>query len=209
MKTYNKVSEYPVLNSDYLKPGFFVVIKRPEKSGFLYNQIEKAQLKAGYSKAASKYVHVSIIGVDCYIINTTPPRTKIADLFEVYKGRYIKILKYKEYKENDLKGYEVAFWAASTCNIRYDWIGLAAFKFPWLGKIFKRLQKKWLFCSECAIWALQKVFPVIKEKFNFKASKRTKPNKMFFGDIRISPEKCMPGYFLNNKDFPVIWEGEI
>jgi|GEM_PF-1188871 len=210
METYNKTSKYPVLNEEFLKSGYIVAVKRLGKS-FFHNQIEKIQSKKGYSREASKYVHIAVIGKNQYIVDVSPPKTKIVSLFEKYPDRYIKILKYKGYEEDegDIKGHNVAFWAASTCNISYDWIGVIAFKFSWLGKIFRKLQEKWLFCSECAIWALQKEFPAIGAIFDFVSPLIQKSKKKFFGDINISPEKCMPAYFLDNEDFSIIWEGEV
>ena len=86
-------------------------------------------------------------------------------------------------KQQKKKGrYKIAFWAASNCNLGYDWFGILKFKLK-----FMFHQKRMFFCSENALWSLQKEFP---------------------GALGMKPEKCMPSRFLRD-EFELVWEGEI
>jgi hypothetical protein len=116
------------------------------------------------------------------------PSTSVIDITKRYKGRKVKIVKYKEYSNEPTdalyhKKYKVAFWAASHCNLKYDFRGVVGFV---LNAV--KHAKNLFFCSENCLWALQKEFP---------------------NALNLEPEKCMPAHFADRKNFVTVWEGII
>ena len=104
-------------------------------------------------------------------------------MFKNPSFRYICIVKYKN-EEFKYKRYKVAVFAASKCNLKYDWRGVIGFVIKWV-----KQNNKLYFCSEMCLWALQEVFPKALNS--------------------MRPENCMPADFLNPKYFEVVWEGII
>lgn len=164
---------------DIPRMGYFILYKSAGKD-FFGKQIIKAQKKAGFSDDDSMYTHVEVSGGGPWAVKTNPPKIVVADILKTYPGRHIKIMKAKAY-DSRYKRYKVAFWAASNCNLNYDWLGVIKFKLPW---IFHKENE--FFCSENAAWALAK-----EEK------------------IEKDPYKWMPADFLNPELFEVVWEGKL
>ena len=168
-------------NLNVPRMGYFILVRH---NGDIFGRgIEKSQLKAGFSAEAAKFSHVEVSGGGQWSVCVAPPRTQIVDITKRYKGRYLKIVRYTGPEYEDKKRYKVAFWAATHCNLPYDWRGIFAF----IWKKIKQHASFW-FCSENAAWALQKEYPCALDKV---------------------PEKCVPADFLNPKWFKVTWEGEI
>ena len=161
--------------------GYFILVKN--KGSWLGNSIERHQLKMKFAPEAACYTHVEVSGGGAYSVRVAPPKTKIINILKTYNGRYIKIERFKN-EDYERKGrYKVAFWAASHCNLAYDWFGVLRFKIKWLFHFARNY-----FCSENSLWALQKEFPRA---------------------LGIKPKDCMPADFLNPKYFEIVWEGKI
>ena len=175
------------LNLDLLKSGDELLVRNEGR--FIGNQIERNQLKAGFSPEDSEYTHVEVLALrdrldpsKFWSVCVAPPKTKLVNFPEYYKGRYVKIVRYKEYVcFGRLK--DVAVWAVSHVNVPYDVRGVLRFIFVWI----KQHTSKW-FCSENGCWSLQQVY--------FKALKGMKP------------ENSMPADFCC-KEFETIYEGRI
>lgn len=166
-------------NLDIPRMGYFLLTKHD--SGWIGDQIEKEQLRHGFSKEDAKYTHVEVLGGGPNSVRVAPPRTSIIDITKKYKGREVKIVRYSN-EEYEKKGrYKVAFWAATSCNKKYDWLGILKFKLKWI-----RQSKSLPFCSENSLWALQKEYPLAMD--------------------RLEPHKCMPAHF---NSFETVWEGII
>ena len=176
------------LNLDLLKPGDGLLTRN--EGGFFSNQIEKKQLRVGFNTEDSKFTHIEILAIrdtkdpsKFWSVRIAPPRAKLVNFPEFYKGRYIKIIRYKEYENFD-KLKDVALWAVSHCNVPYDFPGIFRFLFIWI----KQHASKW-FCSENFIWSYQQIYP-----------------KAFDG---LLPHKSMPADSLNIKYSETVWEGRI
>jgi len=163
------------------KMGYFILYRN--EGGFFGNAIEKEQLKKGFSEEDAKYTHVEVSGGGQWSVRVAPPSTKIADITQIYKSRNIRIYRYRNSLYEASKRYKVAFWAASGCNLRYDWLGVIRFKIKLIWSVKSRF-----FCSENSAWALQKEFPEALGK---------------------KPEDCMPADFTNLGYFEKVWEGEL
>ena len=167
-------------NLDIPKMGYFLLTRHD--SGWIGNQIEKEQLKRGFSPEDAKYTHVEVLGGGQDSIRVAPPLTSVIDITKKYKGRYVKIVRYVN-EDYEKKGrYKVAFWASSNCNKKYDWFGIFRFKLKWL---FDHKERDF-FCSELSLWALQKDYPDAMDG--------------------LEPYKCMPAHFCA---LETVWEGII
>ena len=175
-------------NLDLFRPGDMLLTRN--EGGFFGNQIRRNQLKAGFLPEDAKYTHIEVLALRDRInplkfwsVRVAPPKTKLVNFPEFYKGRYIKIVRYKHYEDfNILK--DVALWAVSHCNVPYDFPGIIRFIFIWV----KQKTSKW-FCSENAIWSLQQVYPDA------------------FGGML--PSDSMPAHGLDGEWVDEIWEGYI
>ena len=165
------------------KMGYFILFKH--QGGLFGNIIVRKQLQVGFTKEHAQFSHIGVSGGGQWLVNVVPPKTKISDITKEYKGRFIRIVKYKGDNYMEKKRYKIAFWAATNCNLGYDWFGVLSFMFKSLINQHKRL----FFCSENAAYALQKEYP---EAFKGK-----------------SPDKIYPADFCNPKYFETVWEGII
>jgi hypothetical protein len=165
---------------DIPRMGYFIVYK--SKNDFFGRGIRNEQLKRGFTPDQAEYSHVEVSGGGPFSVRVNPGVIKVIDFTREYCGRYAKIVRYRGYPDIGSQRHKVAFWSATNCNLRYDFLGVLRFKMGW---IFS--QKNRWFCSESALWALQKEFP---------------------GALGIRPEECMPAHFLGDQ-FEVVWEGEI
>lgn len=170
------------LNLNLLRMGYFIVYKTP--GGFFSNQIVKRQLKEGFSEEDSQYTHIEVSGGSKHSVNISPPFSKLVDITKRHKGRYAKVIRYRNDDYEQKKRYKVAYFSATLCNKGYDIPGILSFIFKWV-KHSNRLY----FCSEGAAWALQMCF-----------------YKAFHGQ---KPHYIMPADFLNKREFEQVWEGEI
>ena len=135
-----------------------ILLTRNE-GGFFGNNIERAQLKAGFSPEDSRYTHIEILALrdtkdpsKFWSVRVAPPKTKLVNFPEFYKGKYIKIVRYKDYGNFD-KLKDVAIWAVSHCNVPYDFPGIFRFLFVWI----KQHSSLW-FCSENFVWSFQQIY---------------------------------------------------
>lgn len=171
------------LNLDDFKMGYFALY---ESTGhWIHNAIEREQVSRGFPAELAKFIHIDVLGGGPYAVRVNPPKTKITDIREQYRGRRMVVVRYKNPDFIEKKRYKVAFWAASHCNLVYDYWGVLRFKLGWL----IRERKNLFFCSENAAWALQKEFP-----------------GAFSG---MEPSKVMPAHFLNELYFEIVWEGVV
>lgn len=164
---------------DIPKMGYFILVRN--EGGLIGNGIQANQIKAGFLPEDAKYTHVMVSGGGQWTVNPVPPRLKISDLTKDYAGKYIKIVSYDDPTFEE-KRYKVAFWAATHTNLPYDGSGVLNFIIKW----FHQSTSNW-FCSENALWALQKEYP-----------------QAFIG---LKPEQCMPAHF--SRLCKTIWEGII
>ena len=161
--------------------GYFILYKH---NGDMFGKaIEKRQILAGIAPENACFTHIEVSGGGEFSVNISPPVSKLIKITEHHKGRYIKIIRYKN-DDYEVKGrYKVAYFSATLCNKGYDIPGIFAFLFKWI-----KQNNRLFFCSEGATWALQKEYPNA------------------FG--HLEPDKIMPAHFLN-LDFEVIFEGAI
>ena len=169
------------LKCDMLKAGYGLMVAND--GSFLGNRIEKRQLAAGISPKNAVFTHIEVIGHPPWSIRVAPPKTKLVDLMKYYKGKYVKVIRYKHFQDSETLTL-VAFWAGTHCNVRYDWQGLFHFIFTWV----KQHASRW-FCSESFCWSHQQVYPGC------------------FGNVK--PSKFMPGHGGDPLYVDTIWEGVI
>lgn len=179
--------KYPPFSLDLIKPGYGLLTRH--EGGFFSRGIEKKQRKEGFSEEDAAYTHIEVLGPPPWSICVAPPKTRLVDITKKYKGRYVKIVRYKRF-ENDRKLSDVAFWAATHCNVPYDWSGVISFSsivkilFVWI----KQHASKW-FCSENFCWSHQQVY--------------------FGAFAGMEPSKYMPADGLDLRYIEEIWEGVI
>ena len=170
-----------MLNLSLFKMGYIILYKN-DKSIF-GNLIVNKQLAAGFNPRDSEVTHVEISGGEKHSINISPPLSKLVDISQVHKERYIYLLRYKNEEYEKALRYKVAYFSATLCNKGYDIPGILSFLF----KRIKQSRRLW-FCSEGALWALQMG---CKENI-----------------LGIDPDRCMPAHFFGD-EFEVVWEGKI
>ena len=180
--------KYPIFSLNLFKSGDALLTRN--EGGFFGDRIEKKQRQKGFAKEHSRFTHIEILIIrdrkdisKFWSIRIAPPKAKLVNFPNFYKGRYVKIVRYKHY-ENDDKLKDVAVWAATHVNVPYDFPGILRFIFIWV----KQHASMW-FCSENAIWAFQQVYL-----------------KAFKG---LLPHKSMPADGLHPKYVETIWEGII
>jgi len=165
------------------KMGYFILFKH--KGDFISRQIEKEQRNRGFKPEEACFTHVGVSGGGQWMVQVSAPNIKVVDITECFNGRYVRIVRYKSPDYEGRKGAKVAFWAASKCNLRYDWFGVLRFKI----KLLIQWQSR-QFCSENSAWALQKEY----------------------GQVALYPKRpydCMPADFTNPDFFETVWEGAI
>lgn len=159
--------------------GYFLAYKND--GGFFSRNIVKKQLAAGFKEEHACVSHVEVSGGGPDSVNIYPPRAKLVDITKRHKGRYVYVLRYQSLDYQNRGRYKVAYFSATRNNYGYDFRGILSFVFKWV----KQNNRLW-FCSEGALWALQKEYPNA------------------FG---IKPETCMPAHFM--KECGLVWEGKI
>ncbi len=168
-------------NLNIPKMGYFILFRH--EGDLIGSAIDREQRKRGFSPNQASFTHVGVSGGGPWMVQVAPPRVKVIDITKVFPGRHILIVKYKGKDYDGRKGAKVAFWSSSKCNMRYDFFGVLRFKIGLL------IQWAWRqFCSENAVWALQKEYPTAIEK---------------------KPADCMPADFTNLNYFDFVWEGEL
>ena len=168
-------------NLDLFKMGYFILYRND--GSFFGNAIAQRQLLAGIDTDDAGFTHIEVSGGGEYAVNISPPLSKLVKITERHKGRYIRIMRYKNGEYEAGKRYKVAYFSATLCNKGYDISGILAFVIKWI-----KHNNRLYFCSEGALWALQMVFPQA---------------------LLMKPEECMPGHFGNKNLFEKVWEGEI
>lgn len=163
------------------KMGYVILYKSGQ--GKFGKSIVKAQLKAGFSEDEASYTHSEISGGNEHSVNIAPPLSKLVNILEAHKGRYIKLLRYNNENYEKKGRYKVAYFSASLCNLGYDIRGVVKFMFKWVGN-----NNRLYFCSEGVAYSIQKVYPSALGK---------------------KPEKIMPAHFARSSEFTTVWEGFI
>lgn len=171
-----------MIDLDKLKMGHFILWMN--EGTFVGNTIRDAQLKKGFSKHDSEFVHIDVSGGGPFSVRVNPPKTKVVDIRKTYPGRRFMVVRYNEATYEAKLRYKVAFWASSNCNLGYDFWGIVRFKIPFLWH-----KKYQYFCSENSLWALQKACP--------------------FAIPELKPEDCMPADFMNPRDFTPVYGGRV
>lgn len=166
---------------DLFRMGYFILFRND--NSLFGNAIAKRQLLAGIDPDCAGYTHIEVSGGGEYAVNISPPISKLVKITERHRGRYIRIMRYRNEEYEAGKRYKVAYFSATLCNKGYDIGGILAFVIKWI-----KQNNRLYFCSEGALWALQMVFP--------KA-------------LWMEPEETMPGHFGNPDWLEKVWEGEI
>ncbi len=173
--------KYADFDPKIFKMGYIILYKNNgNKFG---NLIGRQQLRQGFSKENSKFSHVEISGGGIHSINTSPPISKLVEITKTHKGRYARLVRYKDQEYRVFRRYKVAYFSATLCNKKYDFLGVTAFVIKWI-----KQNNRLFFCSEGVLWSLRKEFPNILEG--------------------ITPETCMPAHF-TTEEFETVWEGII
>ena len=168
-------------NLDLFKMGYIIIYK--SGAGKFGRAIVEAQLAAEFSPDEAGYTHSEVSGGGKHSVNIAPPLSKLVDITKKHKGRYIKLLRYKN-DDYEKKGrYKVAYFSATLANLGYDIRGVLKFMFKWVGN-----DNRLFFCSEGVAYSLQKVYPSALGK---------------------KPAKVMPAHFAKSKEFETVWEGVI
>lgn len=166
-------------NPDIFKMGYIIVYRND--GSFFGNAIKKKQISAGFKFSDADYVHCEISGGSEWSVNISPPISKLVKITEAHKGRYVKLMRYKNTDYEAGKRYKVAYFSAALCNKGYDIPGILSFLFKWI-----KQNNRLYFCSEGAAWALRMCFP---------ATLGPKENS-----------QIMPAHFLG-EEFEDVWEG--
>jgi len=180
-------------NLDLFRPGDIIAVRN--EGGFFGNNIQKKQARTRsaygtllFTSEQASYTHVELIVIrdtkdpnKFWSVRVAPPKAKLVDFPTFYKGKYIKIVRYKKY-ESFAKLKDVAIWAATHVDKPYDWPGIIKFLL-----VFIRQHTSWWFCAESCIWAFQQVY------------------LGSFGGL--VPHKSMPAHALLTKYTEQIWEG--
>lgn len=168
-------------NLNRFKMGYIILYK--PNGGKFGNLIVKKQLSRGFVPEHACYTHVEISGGGKHSINISPPISKLIVITKKHKGRYIRIMRYKNDRYEKKGRYKVAYFSATLCNKKYDIRGILSFLFKWV-----KQNNRLYFCSEGALWALQQEFPFA---------------------LATTPDKCMPAHFCLPRYFETVWEGQI
>ena len=175
-------------NLALFRPGDVIAVRN--EGGLFGNNIQRRQLKEGFLLEDARFTHVEIIIIrdnknpDKYwSIRVAPPKAKLVNFPVFYKGKYIKIVRYKNY-DNFSKLKDVSTWSATHVNVPYDFPGILKFIFVWI----KQRTSMW-FCSENATWSFQQVYLDSLDG--------------------LKPSKSMPAHLLDPEFFEVVWEGKI
>lgn len=184
------MEKYGKFDLDNMKMGHIMLVRRERDDRLFGYQIYNQQKAVGFIEPHAHYTHVEVLGGGPYSVRVAPPKTKVIDIREVYPGRYVKVVKHKA-PDYNVKRYKVALWAATHCNLPYDFKGIIRFKaekIPFINRFIDH-SKNTFFCSESVLTALQKEYPkVLKE---------------------VDPHECYPAAFLMPQYFEVVWEGYI
>jgi len=179
---------------DIFKQGYIILYKHEEThwlKGWFSNRIVAKQKQLGFIDKHAQYTHAEICGgriregnniVGYQSINVAPPKSRWIDLTKDHKGRYVTVLKHKEYTDEIRR--HVAYASARLNNLAYDKRGILAFAISWI-----RQNNRLYFCSEHCITAIRVELP------------KTLGN--------TPADKIMPAHFFIFKHFEKIWEGRI
>jgi len=173
------------MNLDLFKIGHVMAVKY-ERFNLFSEAIYRRQKLHGFSDEESRYTHVAVLSGGQYAVNIMPPKARFVDITKVYKGKYVKLLRYNAPDFDNHLRYKIGCWYnALASNLRYDYLGIASFLIPGLGQIQGRP-----FCSEATTQAYQHFYPYL------------------FGGIES--HKIYPAHFVwAAGDFKVHWEGRI
>ena len=170
-------------NLDIPRIGYFIVYEG--NNSWFSRQIKRVQKDQGLKEW--NYTHIEISGGGQWTVGAIMPKAKLIDILKKYKGRKVRIVKYKEYEGND-KRYKVGWFTATLCNLPYGWWTAVWYllreKFA---KLTPWTTKRSPVCSVLCAWGLTRVF------------------KDAFEDYR----EILPAHFLNEEKFEVVWEGII
>lgn len=138
-------------------------------------------MKRGFKEEDAEYTHGAVSCGGQWIMEVSPPRSKVIDIRKKYRGSYIKILRFMNEEYEEKGRYKIALWAVTQSNLRYDWFGVLRFKlgifWQWRGRPF---------CSENMLFAMKWEYP----RFTV-----------------LLPHECMPAHWLVFGRLDLHWEG--
>lgn len=107
-----QLEENKPFSLDIPRMGYFILYKSPGKDVF-GRTIISTQKKAGIPEEDAQYTHVEVSGGGQWAVKVTPPKIAVTNILETYKGRHVKIVRFKGYDgpDGDKKRCKVAFWA--------------------------------------------------------------------------------------------------
>ncbi|MFC1808855.1 hypothetical protein ACFL3D_01875 [Candidatus Omnitrophota bacterium] len=174
---------YGPFNLDIPRMGFIILYKHDK--GIVGDLIKKQQLKMGFNEEEASFTHVEVSGGGPWAVYVGTPRSSVIHIKEKYRGRTARIVRIKIPAHMTGPKYwrklaKVAFWAATHCNLKYDFLGIAGF----LTSLVKHAHSRY-FCSENTLWAIHKEFD----------------------SLPMQDDNCMPAHFTDKDYFSIVWEG--
>lgn len=142
---------------DRIKMGMVVCFEG--QGGIICKRIQKYQKAIGFSDEAAAITHVAISIGGPYVVESTFPRSRCANMLEDYQGRKLIFLYMWDKDFRREKRKNVAVWAATRCNLRYGWWGLIGFYVSHIWPFGKRnilSSNKQPFCSYLLAWAFRR-----------------------------------------------------
>ncbi len=115
-------------NLDLFRPGDIIAVR--SEGGLFGNNIEKKQARVRgkngllvFTPEQASYTHVEVIIIrdtkepdKFWSIRVAPPKSKLVDFPDYYKGKYVRIVRYKNYEDFN-KLAKVATWAATHVSV--------------------------------------------------------------------------------------------
>ena len=171
--------------------GYFILYKN--EGGFFGNIIQRTQLKVGFSADHAKFTHVEVSGGGQWSVRVAPPRVKVVDITKHYKGRYIRIVRFKNKKyEEIIKACENALEKNSKFKEAWYHMGISQYKLSRFDQAesssLKALEidkeyKDALFCLSVSLFRQKKYMEA--EEANIKLLKIDRNNKQGLHNLRI------------------------
>ena len=122
--------KYPPFNPEIFKMGYIILYKA--NSNKFAKLIGRKQLREGFSQENAWYSHVEMSGGGVHSINTSPPISSLVEINKKHKGRYAKLVRYKDKRYEAWGRYKVSYFSASLSNKRYDFRGIISFVIKWV-----------------------------------------------------------------------------
>jgi hypothetical protein len=99
---------------DKFRMGYVILYKND--NSFFGNAIKKRQLAEGFSEHDASVTHVEISGGEKYSLNISPPTSRLVDITQAHKGRYVYLMRLKDDDYEKALRYKVAYFSAALCS---------------------------------------------------------------------------------------------